>query len=45
MMQGDFKAGVETLLDWMANLEEGGAIPASAWIMLANGYSRLEAVA
>ena len=41
MMKGEYKEGVEVLLEWMANLEEGVAIPARAWIMLANGYSRL----
>ncbi|WP_062265469.1 tetratricopeptide repeat protein [Endozoicomonas arenosclerae] len=41
MMQGEYKEGIDVLLEWMANLEEGVAIPARAWIMLANGYSRL----
>ena len=42
MMRGEFKEGVSTLLEWMGNLEEGVPIPASAWIMLANGYSRMQ---
>ncbi|WP_461538623.1 tetratricopeptide repeat protein [Spongorhabdus nitratireducens] len=42
MMRGEYKDGIATLKQWIANLEEGVAVPARAWIMLANGYSRLE---
>ncbi|WP_252178323.1 tetratricopeptide repeat protein [Endozoicomonas sp. 4G] len=42
MMRGDYKKGIEVLLEWMGHLEEDVAVPASAWIMLANGYSRLQ---
>lgn len=42
MMEGAFKEGVEQLKIWMANLGDKVEVPASAWIMLANGYSRMQ---
>ena len=42
MMKGRYQEGIDQLKIWMANLEEGVEVPASAWIMLANGYSRME---
>lgn len=45
MMKGQYREGIEQLKVWMANLDELDekvAIPASAWIMLANGYSRMQ---
>ncbi|OED43029.1 hypothetical protein ACH42_11115 [Endozoicomonas sp. (ex Bugula neritina AB1)] len=41
MMRGQYKEGIATLKIWMSNLEDGVAVPARAWIMMANGYSRL----
>ena len=42
MMQGEHAESISTLKTWMANLDEGVDIPARAWIMLANNYSRLK---
>ncbi|WP_419834515.1 tetratricopeptide repeat protein [Endozoicomonas atrinae] len=42
MMNGQFQEGVDQLKTWMANLDEKVEVPASAWIMLANGYSRMQ---
>ncbi len=42
MMRGEYKEGVDVLKIWMANIAEGVEIPARAWIMLANGYSRMQ---
>ena len=42
MMKGNYQEGIDQLKAWMANLDEKVEIPASAWIMLANGYSRMQ---
>ena len=42
MMEGRYQEGIDQLKQWMANLEKGVSVPARAWIMLANGYSRME---
>ena len=41
MMREQYKEGIANLNIWMDNLEEGVAVPARAWILMANGYSRL----
>ena len=42
MMQGEYTESISTLKTWMINLDEGVDVPARAWIMLANNYSRLK---
>ena len=46
MMEDDYQAGVDTLLKWMEVIESDPKskqkISAQAWLMLANGYSRLK---
>ncbi|CAM3654940.1 tetratricopeptide repeat protein [Parendozoicomonas haliclonae] len=42
MMQGEYKESISTLKTWMSNLDDGVEVPARAWIMLANNYSRLK---
>ena len=40
IMGGDYAYGIKALKQWMDNLEDGVEVPARAWILLANGYSR-----
>ncbi|USE34695.1 tetratricopeptide repeat protein [Endozoicomonas sp. SCSIO W0465] len=42
MMEGEFREGIRQLKTWMSNLDDKVEVPASAWIMLANGYSRMQ---
>ena len=42
MMQGEYQESITTLESWMANLDKDVAVPARAWIMMANNYSRLK---
>ncbi len=46
VMKGEYQKGIDLLLEWMDNLEDTAGkavnVPASAWIMLASAYSRLQ---
>ncbi|WP_299729432.1 tetratricopeptide repeat protein [uncultured Endozoicomonas sp.] len=42
MMKGKYPEGIDQLKIWMSNLDDNVEIPARAWIMLANGYSRMQ---
>ena len=42
MTKGKYQQGIDNLKIWMDNLDDKVEIPARAWIMLANGYSRMQ---